>query len=111
MKIYCARREETDETLLDRMIGEDLWIKVKIPSFLYAEYMVRVKAKLPDNAYLINQISVDYIHIVDGTVHCDSSLLDMLDNDGVKIYLDNIQVVKPVEIFSTEELFSCRRTY
>ena len=116
MKIYCGRSRynpDSDEEILDSLIGKDLWVRVKSGANDDTYWIRPVDKDSDSGMYLANHL-FDYCEAFDEPIPQQSLkykgmfLQDYdffaLDNSSDTMYR-NTTVVKPVKIVTTEEIF------
>ena len=98
-----ASQYETTESIVDRYVGKDIWIKVtpskSFPRFSY----IKICKK---DRYYIRFIWIDADLIED---HCmldpDESVYSLIHQTySTRAHIDDINIAKPVEILTTEEV-------
>ena len=106
MKIYCGRqRNETDQEIFDRILGTDLWVRVKFPdNGPYCSLFVNVVDKqVGQPQYTVYKFYVTNRN--DLPVEIPEDLMDTAF--GRRTYdIDELIVVRPIEMFSSDELFT-----
>ena len=131
MKIYCARQLKTDQEIYDKYLGQDIWIKSiygkpeldsRKNGYCHTVYWARPVSKHFAGGSLL--YTMDFVEIYnEGFVNLDKLdrsgyfmgksaqdrvtqySLPLFDPDYLKITGNVLQVVRPIEFVSTEELF------
>ena len=97
-RIYAARRPEG----LDRYVGKDVWVKVHIKN-PYCYSFIRILSE-DDDIYTFNEIEVRRLS-KDNRCHCSESYKEARLRYTYKRKKYDVQLMQPVEVLSTEELF------
>ena len=111
MKIYCTENKRP----LDKFIGKDVWIRVKIHERNYAgrwysywdkPYMIRVLEYDPEEDwYVINKIIDTFGSGRDGQYKGNRTQKQKACENKHYIKRASIKLVEPVEILTTPEIF------
>ena len=105
---------------LDQFIGSEIWVRVRVKingKFFYSFIRILskdVETKTSANSnytydistYTFNEISITRIS-KNGECHCTPEFRDYTLRQKYKVPADNIKILKPLEILTTEELFVC----
>lgn len=107
MKIYCGRqRTETDNDIFDRIMGTDLWVRVKFADDdPYCQLFVNVIDK--NEVHGVIQYTVYKFYLTSRNslpIELPEELLDVAF--ARRTYDEGeLVVVRPVEMFANDELF------
>ena len=104
MKIYSNNRYRLDSEIYDRLIGQDVWVKVYDPC--YSDYSwLRILDKDTDtNKYICNLVH-DRAVSKEGVCPCSPTTYEAYLSNDYNFSVTSFWVVKPMEIISTEEFF------
>ena len=108
MKVYCSRYEN-DTTLMDSLVGKDAWVKVKIGIYSPSrEFMMRIFNRLELNqlpCYSVVYFPTTYLDEEDDRYHMPETGRWVYEEPDDRVYAEDIYVLKPIEIYTTDELF------
>ena len=99
MKIYCARRYNSDQEFFDSLIGKDVWVKVVSKYNGYVSW-TRLLGKDEHGEYICNVLS-DFGHYPTQTLQRKKIFTDYT----CTFSFDQIEIFKPVEMVSSDEIF------
>ena len=103
MKIYCASRRDVD--IIDKILGKDVWVLVHIKSRDLVKRghpyglkgYIKILDSEPDELYTINFIGLlSRKHLLELQAH------PFLNS--IELYRNNIEVLTPANLLSTQEL-------
>lgn len=105
MKIYAADRNRSNEAILDSIIGVDKWILVHDQYFdrdYYMQFLSKHESCLGFTEYLCHSYRAEYLQ----PRYADRN--DLTESLEIIKYrrLDNLTIIKPIIIYTTDELYA-----
>lgn len=98
-RVYGSRRPAS----IDSFVGQDAWIRVKLRNPSCYSFIRVISAD--DDTYTFNDLDIRKVS-KDGVCHCSESFKDSTLRYKVTKKKYEVQILPPLEIFSTDELFS-----
>lgn len=117
MKIYCAREQQSDAAIYDKLKGTNLWVKVKCKSsefgMLRGEAWVQIVEKFPKPAadgspmYLAHWVNDSFVNKDTGVIDdiYSKDFLKERKRDITFLSPFFVTILRPITYLTTEELF------